>query len=91
MLNCCVMHSYISPPPGIMVWSGIIVHCRTSLAFIAGRLDRQCYVLKSVVLSYIQRSPSVIFQQDNLQTERACNGVEFVFIHQIESPSTGPA
>ncbi|GFV08860.1 transposable element Tcb1 transposase [Trichonephila clavipes] len=53
---------------GIMVWSGIGYHSRTSLVRIAGTLNSQCYiseVLEPVVLPYLQGLATAIFQQDN--------------------------
>ncbi|GFW32465.1 uncharacterized protein TNCV_676251 [Trichonephila clavipes] len=67
-LNCCIMHRHISPVPGIMVWGGIGFHCRMPLVLIAGTLNSQRYsseVLEPVLLTYIQRLPSAIFQYDN--------------------------
>lgn len=87
LLNCCVMHRHTGPAPGIMVWGGIGFHCRTPLVRIAGTLNSQRYiseVLEPVVLPYIQRLPSAIFQQDNARPHVARNVQEFFFTHQIE-------
>lgn len=87
LLNCCVMHRHTGLAPGIMVWGGIGFHCRTPLVRIAGTLSSQRYVSKAlepVVLPYIQRLPSAIFQQDNARPHVARNVQEFFFTHQIE-------
>ncbi|GFS82519.1 hypothetical protein TNCV_2469771 [Trichonephila clavipes] len=68
LLNSCVMHRHTGPAPGIMVWSDIGFHYRTPLVHIAGTLNNQRYiseVLEPMVLPYIQRLLSAIFQQDN--------------------------
>ncbi|GFW44502.1 transposon Tf2-6 polyprotein [Trichonephila clavipes] len=68
MLNSCVMHRHTGPSTGIMVWGGIGYHSRTFLVHIAGTLNSQHYiseVLEPVVLSYLQRLATAIFQQDN--------------------------
>ncbi|GFX08118.1 transposable element Tcb1 transposase [Trichonephila clavipes] len=88
LLNCFVMHRHTGPASGIMVWGGIGFQCRTPLVRIAGTLNSQRYIsemLKPVVLPYIQRLPSAIFQQDNVQSHMACNVQEFFFTHQTES------
>ncbi|GFT98703.1 transposable element Tcb1 transposase [Trichonephila clavipes] len=76
LLNCSVMHRHTGPAPGIMAWGGIGFHCHTCLVRIAGTLNRQRYiseVLEPVVLPYIQRLLSDIFQQDNAQPHGAHN------------------
>ncbi|GFV79525.1 transposable element Tcb1 transposase [Trichonephila clavipes] len=68
MLNSCVMHRHTGPAPGIMVWGGIGYHYRTPLVRIAGTLNRKRYiseVLEPVVLPYLQRLATALFQQDN--------------------------
>ncbi|GFX81238.1 transposable element Tcb1 transposase [Trichonephila clavipes] len=68
MLNSCVMYRHTDPAPGIMVWSGIGYHSRTSLVRISSTLNSQRYiseVLEPVVLPYLQGLPTAIFQQDN--------------------------
>ncbi|GFW68126.1 transposable element Tcb1 transposase [Trichonephila clavipes] len=75
------------PAPGIMVWGGIVFHCHAPLVRIAGTLSSLRYIsemLEPVVLPYIQRLPSAIFQQDNAQPHAARNFQEFFFPHQIE-------
>ncbi|GFX22311.1 uncharacterized protein TNCV_1815131 [Trichonephila clavipes] len=70
-----------------MVWGAIEFHCRTPLVRIAGTLNSQrsiSEVLETVVLPYIQRLPSVIFQLDNAGPFVACNVQKFFFTHQIE-------
>ncbi|PRD31869.1 UNVERIFIED_CONTAM: hypothetical protein NCL1_22188 [Trichonephila clavipes] len=62
------MHRYTGPAPSIMVGGGIEFHYHTPLVSIAGSLNSQHYiseVLKPVVLPYIQRLTSAIFQLDN--------------------------
>ncbi|GFT82745.1 transposable element Tcb1 transposase [Trichonephila clavipes] len=83
LLNCCVVHCPTHPAPGILCWSGIGFHCRTSLVRIAGTLNSQRYiseVSKPVVLPYIQRLPQAKFQQDNARTHVARNVHQF-FTH----------
>ncbi|GFU47180.1 transposable element Tcb1 transposase [Trichonephila clavipes] len=66
MLN--IMHRHPGPAPGIMVWGGIGYHSRTPLVHIAGTLKIQRYineVLEPVILPYLQRLATSIFQQDN--------------------------
>ncbi|GFV96362.1 transposable element Tcb1 transposase [Trichonephila clavipes] len=56
------------PAPDILVKGDIGLHCPCHLVRIADTLNSQCYiseVLEPVVLPYIQRLPSAIFQQDN--------------------------
>ncbi|GFX58779.1 transposable element Tcb1 transposase [Trichonephila clavipes] len=56
LLICSVMHRHTGSSPGIMVWGGIIFHCRTPLLQFAGTLNSQHYsseVLELVVLLYI--------------------------------------
>ncbi|GFT06746.1 transposable element Tcb1 transposase [Trichonephila clavipes] len=80
------MHRHTGPEPGIIVWGGIGFHFRTPLVRIAGTLNRQLYiseVLEPMVLPYIQRLPSAIFEQDNSQPHMTSNVQEF-FTHQIE-------
>ncbi|GFT79097.1 transposable element Tcb1 transposase [Trichonephila clavipes] len=62
-------------------------HCRTSLVRIAGTLKSQRYiseVLEPVILLYIQRLPSALFQQDYARPHGACNIQECIFTIQIE-------
>ncbi|GFX19240.1 transposable element Tcb1 transposase [Trichonephila clavipes] len=69
LLNCCVMHRHTGPALDIMFWAGTGFRCRTPLTRTAGTLKNQRYiseVLEHVVLPYIQRLPSAIFQQDNV-------------------------
>ncbi|GFW49197.1 uncharacterized protein TNCV_3057071 [Trichonephila clavipes] len=80
LLSCCVMHHHIGPAYGIMVWGGIGFHCRTPLVRIAGTLNCQRYIselLEHVVLTYILRLLSAIFQQDNARPHEARNVLEF--------------
>ncbi|GFS94013.1 transposable element Tcb1 transposase [Trichonephila clavipes] len=81
------MHRYTGPATGIMVWGGIGFPCGTPFEHIAGTLNSQRYiseVLEPVVLPYIQRLLSVIFQQDNARPHVARNVQEFFSDHQIE-------
>ncbi|GFW23186.1 transposable element Tcb1 transposase [Trichonephila clavipes] len=80
------MHRHTGPAPGIMVWISIGFHCRIPVVHIAGTLNRQRYIsnlLETVVLPYIQRLPSAIFQQDNACPHVARDFQKF-FTHQIE-------
>ncbi|GFU75336.1 transposable element Tcb1 transposase [Trichonephila clavipes] len=68
MLNSCVTHRKTGSAPGVMVLGGIEYHSRTPLVRIAGNLNSQRYItelLEPVVLPYIQRLVTAIFQQDN--------------------------
>ncbi|GFU74114.1 hypothetical protein TNCV_1642381 [Trichonephila clavipes] len=81
------MHRHTGPVPGIMVWSSVGFHCRTPLVRMAATMNSQCYIseiLEPVVLPYIQRLLSSIFQQDNALPHMALNVPEFFFTHQIE-------
>ncbi|GFV25722.1 transposable element Tcb2 transposase [Trichonephila clavipes] len=74
---------------GILVKGGIGFHFHhhPPLVRIAGTLNSQRYfseVVELVVLPYIQRLPSVIFQQDNAHPHVARNVQGFFFTHQIE-------
>ncbi|GFY23200.1 transposable element Tcb1 transposase [Trichonephila clavipes] len=62
MLNCYVMYRHSGPAPGIIIWDEF--HCRTPLVRIADILNIS-EVLDPVILAYIQRLPSAVFQQDN--------------------------
>ncbi|GFW58512.1 transposable element Tcb1 transposase [Trichonephila clavipes] len=76
----CVMHSHTGPASGIIVWSGIGFHCHTPLIRIAGALNSQHYiseVLENIVLPYIQRLPSAIFQKNNARPRETRNVQEF--------------
>ncbi|GFY06472.1 transposable element Tcb1 transposase [Trichonephila clavipes] len=67
-LNSCLMHPYIGPAPGIMVWGGIGYHSRTPQVSIVGTLSSQRYfseLLELVFLPYLQGT--ALFQQDNTQ------------------------
>ncbi|GFW18122.1 transposable element Tcb1 transposase [Trichonephila clavipes] len=80
------MHRRTGPAPGFMVWGCIGSHSHTPLALIAGTLNNQrniSEVLEAVVLPYIQRLPSVIFQQHNARSHLTRYVREF-FTHQIE-------
>ncbi|GFT37190.1 transposable element Tcb2 transposase [Trichonephila clavipes] len=88
------MHRYTDPAPGIMAWGDIGFPCRSPLVRITGTLNSQRYiseVLEPVVFPYIQRLPSVIFQQDNAWPHVARNVQEFLFTHQNELLSSWPA
>ncbi|GFY00642.1 transposable element Tcb1 transposase [Trichonephila clavipes] len=64
-MNCSVMYRHTWPAPVIMVWNGIEFHCHTPLVRIADILNSQCYIseaLEPIVLPYIQRLPSAVFQ-----------------------------
>ncbi|GFU83063.1 transposable element Tcb1 transposase [Trichonephila clavipes] len=76
------MHRHIGAVPSITVWGGIGFHCRTPLVRIAGTLNIS-EVLEPVVLPYIQRLPSDIFQQFNALPPMARNFQELLS-HQIE-------
>ncbi|GFX05416.1 transposable element Tcb1 transposase [Trichonephila clavipes] len=97
LLNCCIMHPQTGPAPGIMVWGDIGFQYRTPLVHIAGTLKSQRYiseVLEPVVLAYIQRFPSTIFQQDNMRSHVTRNIQDCFFTHQIELlpwPACSPA
>ncbi|GFY36596.1 transposable element Tcb1 transposase [Trichonephila clavipes] len=87
ILNSCVMHRYIDPAPGIMVWGGIGYHSRSPLVRIAGTLNCQRYmseVLQPVVLPYLQGLATAIFQQDNARPHVARIIQRFFVNHQIE-------
>ncbi|GFS72744.1 transposable element Tcb1 transposase [Trichonephila clavipes] len=87
MLNSCVMHRYIGPEPGIMVWGDIGYHSRTPLVRITGTLNSQRYmseVLEPVVLSYLQGLATAIFQHDNARSNVARIVQRFFVNHQIE-------
>ncbi|GFT85594.1 transposable element Tcb1 transposase [Trichonephila clavipes] len=87
MLNSCVMHSHISPAPGIMVWGGIGYYSRTPLVRIAGTLNSQRYiseVLEPVVLPYLQGLATAIFQQDNARPHVARIVQRYFVNHQLE-------
>ncbi|GFS72589.1 hypothetical protein TNCV_4135901 [Trichonephila clavipes] len=77
------------PKPSIMVWLGIGFHCLPTLERIADTLNNQLYmseVLELVVLSYIQRLPLAIIQQDNARAQVACNVQEFFFTQHSTNP-----
>ncbi|GFX56051.1 transposable element Tcb1 transposase [Trichonephila clavipes] len=87
MLNSCVIHHYIDPAPGIMVWGGIGYHSHTPLVRIAGTLNSRRYiseVLEPVVLPYLQGLATAIFQQDNARPHVACIVQRFFVNHHIE-------
>ncbi|GFV91894.1 transposable element Tcb1 transposase [Trichonephila clavipes] len=95
------MHRHTSPAPGIMVWGGVGFHCHTSLVSIAVTPNSQRYiseVLESVVLPYIQRLPSAVFQQNNVQPHVAHNVFKSsslpiklnCFLHLACSPDLSP-
>ncbi|GFU06149.1 transposable element Tcb1 transposase [Trichonephila clavipes] len=87
MLNSCVMHRHTGPAPGIIVWSGIGYHARTSLVRIAGTLNSQRYiseVLETVDLPYLSGLATAIFQQDNARLHVARIVQRFFVNHQIE-------
>ncbi|GFW33113.1 transposable element Tcb1 transposase [Trichonephila clavipes] len=87
MLNSCIMHHYIGPALGIMVWGGIGYHSRTPLVCIAGTLNSQRYiseVLEPVVLPYLPDLATAIFQQDNARPHVARIVKRFFVNHQIE-------
>ncbi|GFV90576.1 transposable element Tcb1 transposase [Trichonephila clavipes] len=57
------------------------------LVRMAGTLNGQVYiseVLEPVVLPYIQRLPSAIFQEYYVMPDVACNVQDFLFTHQIK-------
>ncbi|GFW05864.1 alpha-soluble NSF attachment protein [Trichonephila clavipes] len=81
------MHRRTDPVSSIMVWAGIGFHFCTHLVRITGTMNSQRYMsdmFKSVVLPYIQRLPSAIFQKDNARPHVARNVQEFFFTHQIK-------
>ncbi|GFT06508.1 transposable element Tcb2 transposase [Trichonephila clavipes] len=82
------MHRRTDPTSGFGVWGGIGFPCRNPLLRIDDTLNNRRFnseVLGSVVLLYIQRLPSAIFQQDNARPHVARNVQEFYFNHLIES------
>ncbi|GFS62099.1 transposable element Tcb1 transposase [Trichonephila clavipes] len=88
MLTSLRYGSSIGPVPGIMVWGGIGIHCRSPLLRFTGTMNSlRCYiseVLEPVVLPCIQSLPSAIFQQDNARLHAARNVQDFLFTRQIE-------
>ncbi|GFX32520.1 transposable element Tc1 transposase [Trichonephila clavipes] len=87
ILSSCVIHCYIGPAPGIMVWGGIGYHSRTPFVRIAGTLNSQRYiskVLEPVVLPYLQGLATAIFQQDNARPHVVRIVQRFFVNHQIE-------
>ncbi|GFS59511.1 transposable element Tcb1 transposase [Trichonephila clavipes] len=59
MLNSCVMHRHTDPAAGIMVWDGIVYHCRTPLVRIVGTLNSQRYISEIDLPSSPARSPDL--------------------------------
>ncbi|GFU81076.1 transposable element Tcb1 transposase [Trichonephila clavipes] len=87
MLNSCIMHHHTGPAPGIMVWGGIGYYFGTPLVRIAGTLNSQRYiseVLEPVVLPFLQRLATAIFQQDNARPHMTRIVQRFFVIHQTE-------
>ncbi|GFX74567.1 transposable element Tcb1 transposase [Trichonephila clavipes] len=87
ILNSCVMLHHTGPAPGIMVWCGIVYHCRTPLERIAGTLNSQRYiseVWEPVVLPYLQGLDPAIFQKDNACTHVTRIAQRLFINHQIE-------
>ncbi|GFV76292.1 transposable element Tcb1 transposase [Trichonephila clavipes] len=82
------MHHHTGPVTGFMVWGDIrFLFCALLVRF-DGRLRCSLHyiskVLEPVVLPYIQRLLSSIFQQDNARPQRPRNVQDFYFTQGIE-------
>ncbi|GFX35765.1 transposable element Tcb1 transposase [Trichonephila clavipes] len=64
-VNCCVMHHHTGPAFNIMVWEGIVYFTAYHQVRVSGNLKSYISkLLELVVLPYILRLPSGIFQQN---------------------------
>jgi hypothetical protein len=58
----------ISPTPGVMIWGAISYDHKSTLVFIPGRMTALAYirdVINPVVLPFLARIESAVFQNDN--------------------------
>ncbi|GFU71520.1 transposable element Tcb2 transposase [Trichonephila clavipes] len=68
------LQRHIAPTAGVMVWGAIAYNKQSPLVLIRGTMTAQRYahdILQPHVLSFIQRLPRAIFQQDNAQLHTA--------------------
>ncbi|GFV67368.1 transposable element Tc3 transposase [Trichonephila clavipes] len=87
LLNYLAIHRHTGSAPAIIVWRGIRFHCRTPLVSIAGTLNNQPYiseVWETVVLPYLHRLPSAIYEQNNVRPHLTRTVLDIFFTYPIQ-------